>query len=282
MSKKATPKIYNFIKSAENIIGLPLCFHDMLNESGLPLEYRTHSTHACRFYKYKENHERECINFDVKEVRKKIIVNPEGMILKCPFGFWQIAVPVFKYEAFVGVLFAGPCFLQNKKNVKIDQAFKIPVSTYNLSELKKRQVVLSALALKLGNILKGKVRPKKKNRSEIINNYIMENYEREICLNEIAKLINISESRCSHLIKEIFGCSLPNLVNFIRLKAAAELLQTTDFNITEVSRFSGFTDSNYFTKLFKKQFSVTPSQYRKNTNNVFKNLTVFHQDKCLP
>jgi AraC-like DNA-binding protein len=56
--------------------------------------------------------------------------------------------------------------------------------------------------------------------------------------------------------------SLTNYVNQKRMELAANLLSHSDKQIQEIADACGILDANYFIKLFKKQYGITPSQYR--------------------
>ena len=45
---------------------------------------------------------------------------------------------------------------------------------------------------------------------------------------------------------------------------AASMLAETQYSVTEIARFCGYKDSNYFGDVFKKLMGVSPSKYRKN------------------
>lgn len=55
-----------------------------------------------------------------------------------------------------------------------------------------------------------------------------------------------------------------------RLNTAVNLLETTKMNITEISYSCGFKDTPTFYKHFKKQFNITPVQYRKSNIDYIK------------
>lgn len=59
------------------------------------------------------------------------------------------------------------------------------------------------------------------------------------------------------------------LISF-RLNTAVNLLETTKMNITEISYSCGFKDTPTFYKHFKKQFNITPVQYRKSNIDYIK------------
>ena len=92
--------------------------------------------------------------------------------------------------------------------------------------------------------------------------YIEKYYTRNISLNNMASLCNISTSYFSKLFRRTIGDNFSNHINRIRIKKARELLETTDIPITNIALDLGFEDSGYFIKVFKKFEGVTPSKFR--------------------
>lgn len=93
--------------------------------------------------------------------------------------------------------------------------------------------------------------------------YIEVNYTQKITISQCAAMINITGSHFCHLFKLITGKTLSDYVNYLRLKKAETLLGNTSLSITEIALESGFNDINYFSRLFNRYKSVSPSQYRK-------------------
>jgi signal transduction histidine kinase/ligand-binding sensor domain-containing protein/CheY-like chemotaxis protein/AraC-like DNA-binding protein len=67
-----------------------------------------------------------------------------------------------------------------------------------------------------------------------------------------------------HKVKGLTGFSPNDLIKTIRLKKAAELLQSKDLNVSETALAVGIEDPYYFSKCFKKQFGQTPKEFVKN------------------
>lgn len=53
----------------------------------------------------------------------------------------------------------------------------------------------------------------------------------------------------------------------IRISSAQSLLETTEYNIAEIAAIVGYDDPLYFSRLFKKQIGVSPSEFRKRICN---------------
>ena len=62
-------------------------------------------------------------------------------------------------------------------------------------------------------------------------------------------------------IKQFSDCSILELTRTIRLKKAAELIQTQQYSVQEVAEMVGFNDTATFRKRFTEQYGTTPSQY---------------------
>ncbi|GAA4784379.1 two-component regulator propeller domain-containing protein [Olivibacter ginsenosidimutans] len=79
----------------------------------------------------------------------------------------------------------------------------------------------------------------------------------------IGQGIGMSTSVLYKKVKSLTGMTVNDFSKSIRLKKAAQLLQETDYSVTEVAAYVGFVDSKYFSREFKKQFGTNPSQYTK-------------------
>lgn len=93
--------------------------------------------------------------------------------------------------------------------------------------------------------------------------YIRIHLDEEITLDSLAELVNRSKYELSRMIKSETSFSLPELVNQFRIKEALNLLKNESLSITDIAQMVGYNDVNYFIKVFKKKYHVTPNQYRK-------------------
>ncbi|MBE6999527.1 MAG: helix-turn-helix transcriptional regulator, partial [Ruminococcaceae bacterium] len=87
-----------------------------------------------------------------------------------------------------------------------------------------------------------------------------------LSLSALAELLNVNASYLSDLFHRETGKTITEYVTELRLNQAANLLSTTNLQIQTVAQHCGISDVNYFSKLFKKQYLVTPRQYRTEHN----------------
>lgn len=85
----------------------------------------------------------------------------------------------------------------------------------------------------------------------------------KLLIENTASTCFISPSYLSSLFKQDTGTTIVDYINSQRVDRAAVLLATTDRSIAAVAAAVGILDVNYFTKIFKKQFGTTPTQYRR-------------------
>jgi YesN/AraC family two-component response regulator len=93
--------------------------------------------------------------------------------------------------------------------------------------------------------------------------YISLNYSQQLTLPMLAERVHLSPSHLERQFKEETSMTISYYIASIRCNAAAELLQNTDQPISDISFHVGYSDNNYFVKVFKKHYGKTPSAYRK-------------------
>ncbi len=120
------------------------------------------------------------------------------------------------------------------------------------------------LQLYENNIQLSKAISTSSNEFSNILSYISDNYE-SITLRNLAGHFHFSEGYCSRLIKKNTGKSFTELLQNIRFKMAMFFLSNTNKTIAEISEDIGYTNVEHFNRLFKKKFSMTPGEYRKNS-----------------
>ena len=93
--------------------------------------------------------------------------------------------------------------------------------------------------------------------------YIYQNYKKPLTLDEVASVASLSPTYFSKKFKQTTGMGFKEYLNYIRLKNAATALYSTDSTITDIALEYGFSDSNYFKDLFKKEYGMSPREFRK-------------------
>lgn len=77
----------------------------------------------------------------------------------------------------------------------------------------------------------------------------------------IGEGVGMSQSVLYKKVKSLTGMTVNDFSKHIRLKKAAQLLRETNYTVSQIASYVGFTDSKYFSREFKRQFGANPSQY---------------------
>lgn len=103
-----------------------------------------------------------------------------------------------------------------------------------------------------------------KARDEVVAilNFIQTNYK-DVTLGRLARQFSYSERHISRLLKERTGMNFHDIVRNFRLQRAAVLLSNPNLSLSDIVEQVGYSDVSTFTRIFKKQYSVTPAEYRK-------------------
>ena len=99
-------------------------------------------------------------------------------------------------------------------------------------------------------------------RLQLMMQFIHQNYSKNISLTEIADYAKISKSSALSLFNKFLHITPINYLIKYRLKEAAILLAKTEKKIKTISYETGFRNVEYFCRLFKKYYQITPTEYR--------------------
>lgn len=85
----------------------------------------------------------------------------------------------------------------------------------------------------------------------------------EFGVGDFSRQMNLSSSMLYRKMKALTGKSPNEFLREVRMKRAAQLLETNAYTVSEVAYMVGFIDMHYFSTCFKKAFGKTPSEYRQ-------------------
>lgn len=104
-------------------------------------------------------------------------------------------------------------------------------------------------------------------RLQMMMQFIHVNYAENISLLDIANAGEVSISTALNLFRNILNTTPVNYLITYRLKKSALLLTNTEKKVSAISIETGFSNTDYFCKTFKKTYCMTPSEYRNTKRN---------------
>ncbi len=93
--------------------------------------------------------------------------------------------------------------------------------------------------------------------------YIEQRYNKDISLDEVSREVDISPYYFSKLFKEETGSNFIEYLTSLRINKAKQLISGSDMSMKEICTEVGYSDPNYFSRIFKKNVGVTPTEYKE-------------------
>ncbi len=101
-----------------------------------------------------------------------------------------------------------------------------------------------------------------------IADYLSENCEHNVSLDELSAQFYLSKSYVCRIFKEVTGYTVSEYTNIHRIRKAKRYLEETDMSISDISHALGYESLTYFERMFKKYMTVSPLKYRKTLNTI--------------
>lgn len=209
----------------------------------------------------------------------------EKHLFKCPSGSWEFS---YLHVSGLGIIYLYESFLQATGNVyhgypsnvfikQVANACKFLKSLKEENDSVKDRFVVGAYddldCCKISdfayNVLSDIAKNLTKLKREVSYpiaralDYIKDNYNRKISLEEVAEYACLSKYHFERLFTESVGVTVGKYVNNVRLDKARWLLDTTNKSILDIAVEVGYSDVQGLNKLFKKNVNMTPAEYRR-------------------
>ena len=93
--------------------------------------------------------------------------------------------------------------------------------------------------------------------------YIRQHYKEDLTIDTICTSIGFSKYYFCRVFKEITGKTVVDYINFLRCGHAQTLLSSGNYNVSQSAEMSGIHNLSYFSKIYKKQMGISPSQEKQ-------------------
>lgn len=96
-----------------------------------------------------------------------------------------------------------------------------------------------------------------------IKRYLDSNYSENITLDHLSALSHLNKYYLSHEFTKYYGISPMNYLSRKRIDVCKELLENTDYGISDIAHLVGFSSQSYLSQSFRKSYGMTAGTYRK-------------------
>lgn len=265
-------ELLTVLKELHNISGFRLSIYDTnLHEIAA---YPPNLSSFCRLVQENEEVKKGCIKNDADAF--EIVKNTQTTyIYHCRFGLYEAVAPLYHFGVLSGYLMMGQTIdtkdnsrafvlMEASKFIKDKELLEREVK--NIPSSSKEQI-LSCITLM--NIcaeyisLSNRLNLVDKNLAHTVKKYINQNFASKITLESLSNHFFYSKTTIMNSFKNTYHKSINQYLQETRLDHASDLLKNTDYSIHFIAEQCGFSDQNYFSKVFFKRYRMTPSQYRK-------------------
>jgi len=104
-----------------------------------------------------------------------------------------------------------------------------------------------------------------------VHNYIWMNSDRALTAGQVAEEIGYNPDYLGRVYHKIYGCTITQAIHQSRVARACRLLMDSDMTIEEIARVCGFSDADYFRRIFKRYKHITPVAFRKLNSRIYVN-----------
>lgn len=146
---------------------------------------------------------------------------------------------------------------------QIQQCIKEIVNIYQLRS-RNRIIKASAYGYEILTLINQVINQPERTRLSKVLDYIEQNFERELTLEELSRLISVSKYQFCRVFRSEMKIRPFEYILKVRIRNAKYFLEENPgMDISEVSMLAGFKNQNYFREVFKKETGISPSVYRK-------------------
>lgn len=214
----------------------------------------------------------ECDNISFDKCRE----SGKPYIYKCHMNLSEAIVPINENGITIGYLMLGQILLdedEEELNNRIGiVAKKCGVNRDELilkaSKIKRenRESLASAVSIMSMCACYLYVNKIIKNKSNMLSyqlkNYLDNHFTDDPTLAELCDKFFVSKSKLYTVAKKTFGMGVSDYIKMKKIEHAKRILLSTDKSVIKVAEEAGFSDYNYFIRIFKKHTGVTPKLYR--------------------
>jgi len=281
---KPTDDITEIIASLKELSGAGVCYYDLKNF----FQYyrygvRSNQGHYCRLCEETRalpGGRTHCERSDREEAVALAQQYRVPFFFECHMGMRELVSRLMHSDMLIGILFIGQCRIEGEDMHRAiaQRAQQLGGDPEKFAALYDALPLLThANLISVGKILQlffdvqilnntllvpietGEGEP----LAHRIRKYIETNFWHYITPGKIAESFFVNASYASRIFSREYGITITEYLHRVRISRAKTLLTATSAPISSIAINSGFTNANYFTRVFRKNTGMNPGQYRK-------------------
>lgn len=231
----------------------------------------------CAFCKYVNSSSKGksvCVNN--ADFVKQAKLSRKPVLYNCHMGLIECISPIFNGNNISGYVMIGQLTDKSENNALSPDAIKkieeysldketaerlfksVPYASHEVINASLSILEACASYLYLNDLLSGSV-----SMATEIDKYCFDNTDENLTVDALCEKFAMGRTEFYGFFKTNYGQTPADRIKDIRLEKACSLLVDTALSITEITEKIGICNYNYFSKIFKQKYGVTPTEYRK-------------------
>lgn len=199
------------------------------------------------------------------------------IMYKCHAGLVEAVMPLHENEKIIGYLMFGQItdnpdksnlynkidFWHKKYNLNINA---VKQGIENIPYKTEEQIYAAAKIMEACTsyiIYKELITPENNKILETAKAYIEKHLHEDISIEELCKELNVGRTKLYEIFKDELKTGISKYILRRRMHKAKKLLKTTDYPISKIAHSVGFSDYNYFSRVYKRTYGKSPKYYKK-------------------
>ncbi len=271
MLKFDANKLISLLSDFHRLTGIKICIYD---EDGT--EVASVPEHICTFCEYVRSSDAglaackksDCDAFS--QCRK----SGTTYTYRCHMGLTECVSPILQHNRIIGFIMLGQTA---DKSAGDFENIRRTLRAYNLDEKKaaalyagiefsSEEKVKSAVAIMnaiAGYLYLNKLIDSTENTAAKIAAYVNARLDGNLDVDTLCRVFALSRVDLYDYFRHAFGCTPARYVRKARLTRACELLESGKTTVTKIAQAVGVCDYNYFSKIFKAEYGISPREYRR-------------------
>lgn len=267
-------KLLAFLKHFFIISGVRVVVFD--TEFQHVLAYPQKSSLFCRKIRETEQGDARCCQSDITARQRLDESGLPYIFYTCHAGLTDAIARIEENGSVIGYMMFGQCV---SADIPLDEAWQAAVQSceafkdiadlrnefYTLPRRSTSQLEACAQMMNAGALyisLKNYVQPAHDYIFATINHYINTHLHQELSVEVLGNELFLPRNVIYRVVKDETALSPGQFVRERRLKYAEHLLCKEEHSIAEIAEMCGISDFNYFSRVFKKEYGVSPREYR--------------------
>lgn len=268
------------IRLITNLHTLTGIWANIFDASGRDIQIRSSHSDFCRAIKQAPGGSERCVQCDADAVKRCRSTGSSGLYsYRCHAGLCEFLLPIYEkgepiaYLVFGQLLDSSSVLDQWDNSLPLlswygDDPQQLRESFFRLKQCSQQEIdafaeVVEALASYI--LLEGIIRSTEHSDAQRLETYLDTHYMEALSLSRLSEDLHMGTTKLCALAKTVSGGqTITRMIAQRRIDAAKELLISGSQPISVIAEKVGFSDYNYFTRIFKSLSGMSPRDFRKN------------------